>query len=97
MFSILKNILLIFQAVLEKQSYMVIGRHDIEKLMRLDPASVYLPNAPHRSNVRNVASDAESAEIESELSELLLNLRPIKQVNICLVMTYASLFQNSLE
>lgn len=70
------------EAVLEKQSYMVIGRHDIEKLMRLDPASVYLPNAPHRSNVRNVASDAESAEIESELSELLLNLRPIKQENL---------------
>ncbi|XVF83080.1 hypothetical protein PTKIN_Ptkin16aG0103900 [Pterospermum kingtungense] len=70
------------EAVLEKQSYMVIGRHDIEKLMRLDPASVYLPNAPHQSNARNIASDAQSAEIESELSELLLKLRPIKQENL---------------
>ncbi|WRX13054.1 hypothetical protein QQP08_005541 [Theobroma cacao] len=67
------------EAVLEKQSYMLIGRHDIEKLMRLDPASACLPNALGQSNVRNIASDAESIEVESELSELLLNLRPIKQ------------------
>ena len=73
---------------------MLIGRHDIEKLMRLDPASVCLPNAPGQSYVRNIASDAESVEAESELSELLLNLRPIKQVHICLVMTSTSLFQN---
>ncbi|KAK6228276.1 hypothetical protein SCA6_000616 [Theobroma cacao] len=68
------------EAVLEKQSYMLIGRHDIEKLMRLDPASACLPNALGQSNVRNIASDAESIEVESELSELLLNLRPIKQI-----------------
>ncbi|KAJ6323004.1 hypothetical protein OIU77_012768 [Salix suchowensis] len=43
------------EAVLEKQSYMLIGRHDIEKLMRFDPA---------------------------KLSELLFNLRPIKQENL---------------
>ncbi|XVF75595.1 hypothetical protein PTKIN_Ptkin13bG0199400 [Pterospermum kingtungense] len=70
------------EAVLEKQSYMLIGRHDIEKLMRLDPASAYLPNALGQSNVRNIASDAESVEIESELSGLLLNLCPIKQENL---------------
>ena len=69
-----------FQAVLEKQSYMLIGRHDIEKLMRFDPASAYLPNSVSESNMASSASDAESLEIESELSELLFNLRPIKQV-----------------
>ncbi|XP_022765454.1 exocyst complex component SEC8-like [Durio zibethinus] len=70
------------EAVLEKQSYMLIGRHDIEKLMRHDPSSACLPNALGQSNVRNIASDAESVEVESELSELLLNLRPIKQENL---------------
>ncbi|KAE8709719.1 hypothetical protein F3Y22_tig00110328pilonHSYRG00205 [Hibiscus syriacus] len=70
------------EAVLEKQSYIVIGRHDIDKLMRLDPASVCLPNALGQSNVGTIVSDLESIEIESELSELLLNLRPIKQENL---------------
>ncbi|KAJ6727299.1 hypothetical protein OIU79_005242 [Salix purpurea] len=70
------------EAVLEKQSYMLIGRHDIEKLMRFDPASAYLPNSVSASNMVSSASDAESLEIESELSELLFNLRPIKQENL---------------
>ncbi|EEF46009.1 exocyst componenet sec8, putative [Ricinus communis] len=68
------------EAVLEKQSYMLIGRHDIEKLMRLDPASSCLPNPLGKSNVVNDASAA--TEIESELGELFLNLRPIKQENL---------------
>ncbi|PRQ58738.1 putative Sec8 exocyst complex component specific domain-containing protein [Rosa chinensis] len=70
------------EAVLEKQSYMLIGRHDIEQLMRLDPASAYLPNAFGQSNMETHASDAENFEVELELSELLLNLRPIKQDNL---------------
>lgn len=70
------------EAVLEKQSYMLIGRHDIEQLMRLDPASAYLPNAFGQSNIETHASDAESYEVELELSELLLNLPPIKQDNL---------------
>lgn len=69
-----------FQAVLEKQSYMLIGRNDIEKLMRVDPASSYLPNPLGQSNMDDNASDAESVEVELELSNLLLALRPIKQV-----------------
>lgn len=73
--------LVFLQAVLEKQSYMLIGRHDIEQLMRLDPASAYLPNAFGQSNIETHASDAESYEVELELSELLLNLPPIKQVS----------------
>jgi len=56
---------------------MLIGRHDIEKLMRLDPSSAYLPNL---LGVESNSSDAETIEAELELSELLLNLRPIKQV-----------------
>ncbi|KAL9402704.1 hypothetical protein Peur_006553 [Populus x canadensis] len=70
------------EAVLEKQSYMLIGRHDIEKLMRFDPSSACLPNSVGESNMVNSASDAESLEIESELNELLFNLRPIKQENL---------------
>eukprot|EP00258_Populus_trichocarpa_P017726 XP_006379534.2 exocyst complex component SEC8 isoform X1 [Populus trichocarpa] len=70
------------EAVLEKQSYMLIGRHDIEKLMRFDPSSAYLPNSVGESNMVNSASDAESLEIESELNELLFNLQPIKQENL---------------
>ncbi|OIV89564.1 hypothetical protein TanjilG_19241 [Lupinus angustifolius] len=67
------------EAVLEKQSYMLIGRHDIEKLMRLDPSSAFLPNLPGQFNMENNSSDVETIEAELELSELLLNLRPIKQ------------------
>lgn len=59
---------------------MLIGRHDIEQLMRLDPASSCLPNAFGQSNIENHASDSENLEVELELSDLLLNLRPIKQV-----------------
>ncbi|KAK4480354.1 hypothetical protein RD792_013425 [Penstemon davidsonii] len=68
------------EAVLEKQSYMLIGRHDIENLLRLDPASACLPNSiDHRETN---ASGAESIEVETELSDILLNLRPIKQENL---------------
>ncbi|XP_019426697.1 PREDICTED: exocyst complex component SEC8-like isoform X2 [Lupinus angustifolius] len=70
------------EAVLEKQSYMLIGRHDIEKLMTLDPSSAYLPNLLGQFNMESNSSDAETIEAELELSELLLNLRPIKQENL---------------
>ncbi|CAN6565855.1 unnamed protein product [Malus baccata var. baccata] len=70
------------EAVLEKQSYMLIGRHDIEQLMRLDPASTCLPNAFGQSNFETHSSDSESLEVELQLSDLLLNLRPIKQDNL---------------
>uniref|UniRef100_A0A5B7BF03 Exocyst complex component Sec8 n=1 Tax=Davidia involucrata TaxID=16924 RepID=A0A5B7BF03_DAVIN len=70
------------EAVLEKQSYMLIGRHDVEKLMRLDPASTCLPNPLGQTNVEINASDTETVEVEMEISELLLNLRPIKQENL---------------
>lgn len=82
-----------FQAVLEKQSYMLIGRHDIEKLMRLDPASTCLPNALGQSNMDNNVSDAESIEVELELSDLLLALRPIKQVLLWSFETTSYLFE----
>ncbi|XP_044461626.1 exocyst complex component SEC8 [Mangifera indica] len=70
------------EAVLEKQSYMLIGRHDIDKLMRLEPASAFLPNAHGQLGTGNNGSDAEALEVESELSELFLSLRPIKQENL---------------
>ncbi|KAL5733456.1 hypothetical protein ACOSP7_032794 [Xanthoceras sorbifolium] len=68
------------EAVLEKQSYMLIGRHDIEKLMRIEPASASLPNENGQSNIQNIT--AETVEVESELSELLLSLPPIRQENL---------------
>ncbi|XP_050938514.1 exocyst complex component SEC8 [Cucumis melo] len=67
------------EAFLEKQSYMLIGRHDIDKLLRLDPASACLSNLSSQSDLENNISGAETAEIELELSNLLLNLPPIKQ------------------
>lgn len=66
------------EAVLEKQSYMLIGRHDIDKLLRLDPASACLSNLS-KLGLENNTSDAETAEIELELANLLLNLPSIKQ------------------
>uniref|UniRef100_A0A1J3EJ35 Exocyst complex component Sec8 n=1 Tax=Noccaea caerulescens TaxID=107243 RepID=A0A1J3EJ35_NOCCA len=65
------------EAVLEKQSYMLIGRHDIEKLMRLDAASACLP-----SPLGHAVSHSEAVGTELELSELFLSLRPIKQDNL---------------
>uniref|UniRef100_A0A7N2R9M2 Exocyst complex component Sec8 n=1 Tax=Quercus lobata TaxID=97700 RepID=A0A7N2R9M2_QUELO len=61
---------------------MLIGRNDIEKLMRVDPASSYLPNPLSQLNMDDNASDAESVDVELELSNLLLALRPIKQENL---------------
>lgn len=68
------------EAVLEKQSYMLIGRHDVEKLMQQDPASACLPNALGQSNIGYDSSDACS--VETEFSDLLLSCRPIKQDNL---------------
>ncbi|KAH9622367.1 hypothetical protein KSS87_007212 [Heliosperma pusillum] len=69
--------LTLFQAVLEKQSYMLIGRHDIENLMKLDPANSCLYD-----NVHSNPSDAYGMEVEKQMSDLLLSLRPIKQENL---------------
>jgi len=70
------SLLALFQAVLEKQSYMLIGRHDIENLMQLDPANSCL-----YSNIKDNASDAYGIEVEKQMSDLLLSLRPLKQVH----------------
>ncbi|XP_042003601.1 exocyst complex component SEC8-like isoform X2 [Salvia splendens] len=70
------------EAVLEKQSYMLIGRHDVGNLLRLDPASTYLPNSLDDGTLETNNLDAESNGVEMELSDILLNLRPIKQENL---------------
>ncbi|XP_023734674.1 exocyst complex component SEC8 isoform X1 [Lactuca sativa] len=72
------------EAVLEKQSYMLIGRHDIENLMRRDPASAFLPTslAHAHANGDNHIADAESDGVELEISALLMKLRPIKQESL---------------
>ncbi|WMV53419.1 hypothetical protein MTR67_046804 [Solanum verrucosum] len=70
------------EAVLEKQSYMLIGRHDIENLMRRDPASACLPCSTGELNAENGAANGESSEVEMEISDALLNLRPIRQENL---------------
>ncbi|XP_074558363.1 exocyst complex component SEC8 isoform X2 [Curcuma longa] len=65
------------EAVLEKQSYMLIGRSDVEGLMRVHPSNAYLWKSHDQSP--NSVPDAETVEVELEISELLLGLRPIKQ------------------
>ncbi|KAJ4885900.1 Exocyst complex component SEC8 [Raphanus sativus] len=64
-------------AVLEKLSYRLIGRHDIEKLMRLDPASACLPALLGHS-----VSQSEAVGSDVELCELFSSLPSIKQDNL---------------
>ncbi|KVI09701.1 Sec8 exocyst complex component specific domain-containing protein [Cynara cardunculus var. scolymus] len=73
-----------FLAVLEKQSYMLIGRHDIDNLMRRHPASACLPTSLAQANADGhvTGTDAETDGIELEMSELLMKLRPIKQESL---------------
>ncbi|XP_042035948.1 exocyst complex component SEC8-like [Salvia splendens] len=70
------------EAVLEKQSYMLIGRHDVYNLLRLDPSSTCLPNSLDDGTLETNDLDAGSNGVEMELSDILLNLRPIKQENL---------------
>ncbi|GAB2293068.1 exocyst subunit [Dionaea muscipula] len=70
------------EAVLEKQCYMLVGRHDVESLLRLDPASACLPQYFAQRNVKTAAPDGDSVEVETQMSDLLLGLRPIKQENL---------------
>ncbi|KAI3705214.1 hypothetical protein L1987_75448 [Smallanthus sonchifolius] len=70
------------EAVLEKQSYMLIGRHDVENLMRRDPASAFLPTSLAHANADNHITDAETDGVELEISNLLMKLRPIKQESL---------------
>lgn len=69
------------QAVLEKQSYMLINRNDIEGLMQMDPANECLTCQSIDQLTHNGAlDDSQTIEMENEFSHLLLDLRPIKQV-----------------
>jgi exocyst complex component 4 len=74
------------QAVLEKQSYILLSRSDFESLMRLDPANASLQNS--LGQLENTIQEA-GAEVEIELSDLLLDMCPIKQVfyifKLCLI------------
>lgn len=58
---------------------MLIGRSDVEGLMRVHPSNAYLRKSHGQSP--NSIPDAETVEVELEISELLLGLRPIKQVS----------------
>ncbi|XP_020700999.1 exocyst complex component SEC8 isoform X1 [Dendrobium catenatum] len=69
------------EAVLEKQSYLLLGRSDVEKLMRLDPANSWFQNS-YGPMMENSVSDTESIEADREMSNILLSLRPIKQENL---------------
>ncbi|KAL9994747.1 putative Sec8 exocyst complex component specific domain, exocyst complex component Sec8/EXOC4 [Helianthus debilis subsp. tardiflorus] len=70
------------EAVLEKQSYMLIGRHDVDNLMRRDPASAFLPTSLAHANADSHTADAENDGVELEISGLLMKLRPIKQESL---------------
>lgn len=63
----------------------------MDNLLRLDPASACLPNSLDERTFETNDLDAESNEVEVELSDILLNLRPIKQVLMpLLVLWYTS-------
>ncbi|KAF3334825.1 exocyst complex component SEC8 [Carex littledalei] len=70
------------EVVLERQSYMLLGRSDMENLIRLDPASALLENASDEQNLGSNVLNAETLEIEMQISDLLWSLRPIKQENL---------------
>ncbi|KAJ4821497.1 Exocyst complex component Sec8-like [Rhynchospora pubera] len=70
------------EVVLERQSYKLLGRSDMENLMRLDPASALLENASDEQNFGHNVLNAETLEIEMQISDLLWSLRPIKQENL---------------
>ncbi|KAK3121490.1 hypothetical protein QOZ80_8BG0654430 [Eleusine coracana subsp. coracana] len=63
------------EAVLEKQSYILLSRNDVESLMRLEPANISSQNS-------SSVTEAESVEVEIELSDLLFDMCPIKQENL---------------
>ncbi|KAL5223116.1 hypothetical protein ABZP36_027829 [Zizania latifolia] len=67
------------EAVLEKQSYILLSRNDVESLMRLDPANLSLQSS---GQLDHSTPDAEAVEVEIELSDLLLDMCPIKQENL---------------
>ncbi|KAL6842466.1 hypothetical protein ACP4OV_027701 [Aristida adscensionis] len=68
------------EAVLEKQSYILLSRNDVESLMRLEPANISLQYSSGQLDTN--APDAEAVEVEIELSDLLLDMCPIKQENL---------------
>lgn len=72
---------------------MLIGRHDIDNLMRRDPASAFLPTSLTHENADNHIFDAETDGVELEISGLLMKLRPIKQVILFLLMISDSFIQ----
>lgn len=69
------------EAVLEKQSYILIGRTDVESLMK-HAASTFLESSSGEKFSVHAHKDTESLEIEMEMDNLLLSLRPIKQENL---------------
>ncbi|GAB2234409.1 hypothetical protein Drorol1_Dr00003661 [Drosera rotundifolia] len=70
------------EAVLEKQCYMLVGRHDVENFMRLDPSSACLPNSVPQCSAKASVSDGDLVDVEAQMSDLLLSFRPIKQENL---------------
>jgi exocyst complex component 4 len=76
----------LMQAVLGSLSSSVIGRPDIFNLMKQEPANTLL-DAPYLLQLGQKVTvdgpyDVEGLEVEMELNNLLLSLRPIKQVCI---------------
>lgn len=75
------------QAVLGSLSSNVIGRPDVAGLMKQEPANSileagFLSQLGQKVNekVLNGPLDAEVLEVEMELNNILLSLRPIKEV-----------------
>jgi exocyst complex component 4 len=72
------------QAVLGSLSSSVIGRPDVFNLMKQEPANSLLEATYLLQLGQKVTADgpldAEGLEVEMEMNNLLLSLRPIKQV-----------------
>lgn len=70
------------EAVLEKQSYILIGRTDVENLMKHEPASALLEISNSEKLSAFTGKDTEGLEVELEMDNLLLSFCPIKQENL---------------
>eukprot|EP00252_Welwitschia_mirabilis_P017692 TRINITY_DN3918_c0_g1_i1.p1 TRINITY_DN3918_c0_g1~~TRINITY_DN3918_c0_g1_i1.p1 ORF type:complete len:1073 (-),score=266.71 TRINITY_DN3918_c0_g1_i1:331-3549(-) len=67
------------EAVLEKQSYILIGRTDVENLMKHETDMLFEASSGDKYPGHK---DTESLEVEMEMDNLLLSLRPIKQESL---------------
>ena len=82
---VIQRVPILLQAVLGSLSSTVIGRPDISNLMKQEPANqlleaTYLSQLGIKVQPVNPVDIEGALEVEMELNNLLLSLRPIRQV-----------------